>query len=317
MTDKLEMLNKEARDAVNFVIIDWRERQLAALQAVTFPQLKDDDHLKTIAWLNFGWDAAKNLYPDAGGVKAVAAAVEKCAIPIWVLSQAQTAFSTIRDRAIAEQQRGINMRYVGLREMFFRHVQRTARDFAASHFGRGIVQQLVAHCSRPDVESKLKVGDAADFQRHMRRLIDYSNVIETDVRAIRERTENGFGKLCLKIMKIYFGTHHDWGHNQLFIEGTEWSIRANFAGHGVMSRHDTLVRSKKAQDEILANAWQYEVTNVIDEPWFIAQSPQKFDRTYLRKINNSATPFSLPANHRLGAIDFNAAERIIQSRYNS
>ncbi len=263
--------------AVKDEVTTWQSAQHRVINGLQYPYISGN-FLKTVAWLNFGVDMTKTLYP---GVSKVATAItEKYVVPLWILGQVQNGFQSLYDRIISHHNEMLKTKYETLRDEFKSMTDRTARSFLNSRYGRSIIDQIYIHWKNRDFR------DSAEINSMCRNLIYHAGLVETDESKIRTKNQRGLGGLCKKIHKIYLGSDRGPGTNVMYFAN---SRQTSIGRHGT-GRNWQRAKRKDDQDWIMANAWRMEVHH-IDEPW----TSKRPDRSYVTLIRGARRPETLAA----------------------
>jgi hypothetical protein len=308
-------------NAIDWEITDWRETQRQAVYNVKFPTIGKNpasDLFKTFSWLNFGVDTTKTLFPDSPVTTLISAASKAASsyvVPLWILGRVQEKFRSRYDEAIANQDVLLGTKFESLRDDFVRHTQDVARNFKNSPFGRAITDKvynfvtpfkggwygLYGAVGYIPANPGREFRDAAERDTYLRGLIHNAGLIVTDPAVIRERTENGFAKLCEKIKNIWLGTRHGPGIKNYLLVSTGARVYRNGSDEYDYKR----IRNDEDEDYILANAWRMKDVYHIDEPTYSSGK----DRTYATIDYDAKSPETLAETYTGDAIDLEAAER--------
>jgi hypothetical protein len=289
------------RETVDRAIMEevtlWYIEQRNALQDFKMGALEDeDDFTKTYAWLNFGIDASKTLFPASYVGRLVSSA--RATIPLWVIGQAQSAFVNLYGAYINHHRKKLKKKYDRLRSEFIDEMQTIHRNFINEPYGRSINDGIRQHWQNKTFR------DSSEAETLCRELIHHAGLIVTDSDVIKQRTESRFGGLCSKVCKIYLGMDDGPGVNDLYYASPQQVLVRTASGGGRVTHQWQHVRRENDQYWILANAWRMRNVRHIDE-WF---GSKQNDRTFVIDTGVT-TPSRLSATFRGGDFDFAAAER--------
>jgi hypothetical protein len=286
-------------EALGNEITDWRERQIEALNDVQFPQIDGEPgYLKTAAWLNFGVNTTKELFPEstlASIIQIASRATKKYKVPIYILGMAQDGFEILYNEIIRDHNLQLRTRFEELRDDFIRRVQRISREFRDSPYGRNCIQQIQQFIGSREFR------DGNEVNAFCRRLINAANLVQTDPAVIRRLTNEGFAHLCNKIFDIYRGMRRGPGQNEMWYASSSQDNLWRDGSRGPAYRQ---VRRESDEFWILAHAWQME-THHRDEP-FWARRP---DVTHVRRVNRADSPMHLARTYRGETLNLAEAER--------
>ena len=280
--------------ALDWEINDWRERQIDALNQAQFPQIGTDPFLKANAWLNFGVDATKTLFPSSSAAAIINQASARFAVPLWILGQAQEGFRALYTVIINDHNRHLRTTFTALRDDFVRRVQGIARTFKNEPYGRNITGQISRYLG------SRQFRDTAEMDTFLRELVHNAGLIETDPTVLRQKTNQGFSRLCSTIYDIYLGSSRGPGSNEMWYA----SSRQQYLSSLGTSRGYRRVRTTQDEAWLLAHAWQME-TRHIDQPWI----SRRRDTTYVTRVSSSDSPIRLARSYTGTRIDLAAAER--------
>ena len=284
-------------EALGDEITDWRERQIEALNGVQFPKLDGKpEYLKTAAWLNFGVNTTKSLFPesDLGSVIRIASeTAKKYAVPVYILGMAQDGFELLYKEIIRDHNRQLRTRFDELRADFIRRVQRLCREFRDSAYGRSCIDQIQQYLGSREFR------DGNEVNAFCRRLINAANLVQTDQAVIRRLTNQGFGRLCNKILDIYLGMRSGPGQNEMWYADSRQDMIGNTTRGPAYRR----VRGQGDEFWILAHAWQMETHHRDVSFW--EQGP---DVTFVRRVNNLDSPMHLARTYRGETLNLAEAE---------
>src|SRR5262245_56801462 len=107
---------EDVAGAFDFVVQDWRERQIEALDQVQFPKVDSPDLFKTFGWLNFGVDVTTTLFPKSGLGTLLTGATERFAIPLWIIGQVRDQFERIHGAARDDSNKLLATKFEDLRD---------------------------------------------------------------------------------------------------------------------------------------------------------------------------------------------------------
>ncbi len=237
-------------------------------------------------------NATKELFPRSSAstiIRLTESIAEK-----WWVGQAQAAFSALRETIIDSHNSQLRARYDELRDNFQRRIDSIERTFRDSALAQNIVRQIAEHWARREFR------DENHAIAQCRLLIKAAGLVETDHAVIRRRTQNGFGRLCEIIRRIYLGMREGPGDNRMWYASSPQEYMSAYRT-GPAYR---LVRRRSDERWILAHAWQMEATHR-DAPWW-SKDP---DTTYVVRVSQSETPLRLANTFRGTPIDLAAAER--------
>lgn len=291
---------EDVGQALGSQIAEWRERQIDAFNNVQFPEIEragDSDWLKSMTWLNFGVDATQVLFPRSTAANIIAAATsKKYTVPLYLLGLAQDGFESLYDLIVDSHNRILEKRFEELRDEFVRHVQRVARGFRDSAYGRTCIAQIHAFIARREFR------DGNQIDAYCQRLIHAANLVETDQATIRRLTNSGFEALCQKVFDIYRGMRRGPGSNEMWYASSP--AESVWGPNGNTGPRYTRVRRESDEEWILANAWRMRTSHV-DEPWISTRR----DQTYVVRINDAQSPLHLGDTYQGETLDLAAAER--------
>ena len=280
-------------DALDFEITDWRETQRTALDKIVWPTIPSEpDIFKTAAMFNYGVDATKSLFPTSTAATLIEDASKKLAVPIWILGQAQTAFMTLHKNAVDSSNTKLTARFSELRDGFIRSIQTVARNFKNETYGRDLTKTIQTAVN--GVEFK----DDAQKDVLLRQFIRDANLIETDPAVLRQRTNDGFGRLCTKIRDLWRSSYHDaWAP-----DARMWysKSRQTYIGRDGVERQDrNIVRRKEDQDWIIRNSWRMDV-RYVTQPFNTRDS---MDDCLVTLENKTGKPVKLERTYQGSKID--------------
>lgn len=243
-------------EALDFVVQDWRERQIDALNQVQYPKVDSPDRFKAFAWLNFGITATTTLFPKSGLGKLLTKATGHFAVPLWIIGQVQGQFQKVYDEAVADSNKLLTAKFDDLRDSFTRKTQDEARRFRATEHGRKYIEQIFQYLKDTDYSDNHYVSVLC------REIIHQANLIVTDPAKIRDLTQNGFGALLQKIALIWKGSYHsDSGKGIVFgysqtggTENAKWTYVKKREAH---EQQDRVILAHAAEFQVWEDANGY------------------------------------------------------------
>lgn len=253
----------EIGDALDYEITDWRETQRDAIRNINWPNLPSEPNIfKTAAMFNFGIDATKNMFPNS----IVTGIIKASSVHLYVLSQAQNAFKTEYQAAVARANTQLSNQFQTLSDSFIRQMQDICRNFKNSPQGRELTDAIY------NATTGIQFIDDPQRDALLRQLIRDANLIETDPAVIRNRTNEGLTRLCVKIRDLWRASYHDaWSPDaNLWYSG---STQVFLSRYGISQRWHH-VRNRADQDWIIRNAWRMDVSYIENRNPFNHQRDQ-------------------------------------------
>lgn len=287
--------------AVDVEIRTWRENMKHALQEVKYPKMEDKPFLKSCAWLGATKDPVRVF---AGRSQAnqvmtwLTSDAVKLAPPMYIASQAASAFDAINTAIVREQNRLLNIQYATIKDGWFSKIDDQARVFVSTAYGRSIIRQVMTYLQG-------QTFDDIDKSVYLRLLLKRSKFIETEYGVLRTNGIQAFSRLCETIFTIFQGTYHA---NAFFDNRKEIRLMSgemHISNHrGTYERYDR-VRSREWQDRMLAEAWKYSGRHVNRNAFF---EKTHADISFVTE-NENAQPLRLPDNWKGPALSLQEGDR--------
>jgi hypothetical protein len=286
----------------------WAENYKLVLQDTRFPQLPgaaEDPLFKAFAWINFGVNTTKELFPKSGAGQLIEQLAKRWSVPLFIIGTAQSQFKSYVDSIIASANAKLIEHFTKLRDAYTDLVDRQAAAFYRTPYyarARGEIFDYVKARSF----SGLDQAKGFVFE-----LIVNSDYIDVRQHAIRQAVDAGFKTLCDKVFVIYRSWIDKAGDDMYYASSPREVARNERDVFGderavIGTREYKPVRLRSDVIWILANAWQMEVRHV-DEPWFLARP----DRTYVTNLgaNRARMPVTMADAWPAGTVDLAAAEQ--------
>lgn len=255
---------KQVGDQLDFLITIWRENMKKALDNAKDPRISGNTFLKNMSWLNVGKDAISAFYPNSNTGQLIKALTTeaKFAPPVFIMSQAATAFDAAYSAYIASHNKILTSRFTDIRTKLFSSIDSASVAFKATAYGQSIVRKVMNHLARVQFERP------ADLDVFVRLFILQSKLVVTDQTELASRVSKGYGQLCKTIYELYLGSRRGPGTNRMWLDTGKMVVD----GYGIHSvKH--IVRSKAEQDKMIAEAWKWNTHHV--DRWWLSKKPDE------------------------------------------